>query len=143
MSKYGVFSGPYFPVFSPNTGKYGPEKTPHLDIFHAVSYTLDWGDWMITLSQSDQNLDPLSLLGFTCLILVTPNHPTFKCSKLTLTHYSPVLLFYAPWKHQKICRFSDVFRGYRKATPGCNELTSVKHNWKINLIGKSINFTLN
>ena len=27
VSKYGVFSGPYFPVFSPNTGKYGPEKT--------------------------------------------------------------------------------------------------------------------
>ena len=26
MSKYGVFSGPYFPVFSPNTGKYEPEK---------------------------------------------------------------------------------------------------------------------
>ena len=24
--KYGVFSGPYFTVFSPNTGKYGPEK---------------------------------------------------------------------------------------------------------------------
>ena len=23
-------------VFSPNTEKYGPEKTPHLDIFHAV-----------------------------------------------------------------------------------------------------------
>ena len=32
------FSGPYFPisVFSPNTGKYGPEKTPYLDTFHAV-----------------------------------------------------------------------------------------------------------
>ena len=29
MSKYGVFSGPYFPVF-------GPEKTPYLDTFHAV-----------------------------------------------------------------------------------------------------------
>ena len=28
MSKYGVFSGPYFPVFGLNTGKYGPEKTP-------------------------------------------------------------------------------------------------------------------
>ena len=27
MSKYGVFSGPYFPVFGMNTGKYGPEKT--------------------------------------------------------------------------------------------------------------------
>ena len=38
MSKYGVFSGPYFPVFSPNTGtgKYGPEKPPYLDTFHAV-----------------------------------------------------------------------------------------------------------
>ena len=36
MFKYGVSSGPYFPVFSPNTAKYGPEKTPHLDNFHAV-----------------------------------------------------------------------------------------------------------
>ena len=37
MSKYGVFSEPYFPsVFSPNAGKYGPEKTPYLDTFHAV-----------------------------------------------------------------------------------------------------------
>ena len=25
-----------FPVFSPNTGKYGLEKTPYLDTFHAV-----------------------------------------------------------------------------------------------------------
>ena len=24
VSKYGVISGPYFPVFSPNTVKYGP-----------------------------------------------------------------------------------------------------------------------
>ena len=48
MSKYGVFSGLYFPtfglhtpylsVFSPNTGKNGPEKTPYLDTFHAVNY---------------------------------------------------------------------------------------------------------
>ena len=30
MIKYGVFSGP-------NPGKYGPEKTPCLDTFHAVS----------------------------------------------------------------------------------------------------------
>ena len=29
MSKYGVFSGPYFPMF-------GPEKTPDLVTFHAV-----------------------------------------------------------------------------------------------------------
>ena len=30
------FSGPYFPAFGLNTGKYGPEKTPYLDTFHAV-----------------------------------------------------------------------------------------------------------
>ena len=36
MSKYGVYSGAYFSVFSPNAGKYGPEKTPYLDTFHAV-----------------------------------------------------------------------------------------------------------
>ena len=47
-SKYGLFSGSYFPafglnterysVFSPNAGKYGREKTPCLDTFHAVVY---------------------------------------------------------------------------------------------------------
>ena len=31
-----VFYGPYFSVFSPNAGKYGPEKAPYLDTFHAV-----------------------------------------------------------------------------------------------------------
>ena len=94
MSKYGVFSGryfpysdwirrftdfsgPYFPAFSPNTGKYGPEKTLYLNTFHTVSI---------------------------------------------LTHYIPVLLIYTPWKHQKTFKFSDVFRGYRKATPDCNGL---------------------
>ena len=42
MSKYGTFSGPYFPAFglnSPNVVKYGPEKTPYLDTFHAVFCT--------------------------------------------------------------------------------------------------------
>ena len=37
VSKYGVFSGQYFLVFGPNTGKCGPEKTPYLDTFHAVT----------------------------------------------------------------------------------------------------------
>ena len=36
MSKYGVISGPYFPVFSLNTVKYGPEITPYFDTFRAV-----------------------------------------------------------------------------------------------------------
>ena len=29
---------PYISVFSPNTGKYGPEKNPYLDSFHAVFF---------------------------------------------------------------------------------------------------------
>ena len=49
MSKYGVFLVHIFPhsdcirrdtsylsVFNPNAGKYGPEKTPYLNTFHAV-----------------------------------------------------------------------------------------------------------
>ena len=36
VPKYGVFSSPYFPVFSPNKGKYGPEKASYLDTFHTV-----------------------------------------------------------------------------------------------------------
>ena len=36
VSKYGAISGPYFPVFSPNTGKYRQEITLYLDTFHAV-----------------------------------------------------------------------------------------------------------
>ena len=36
MPKYGAFSGPYFPAFSLDTGKDGPEKTLYLDSFHAV-----------------------------------------------------------------------------------------------------------
>ena len=36
MSKLGVFSGPYFSAFSPNTGKYGPEITPCLNTFNPV-----------------------------------------------------------------------------------------------------------
>ena len=38
------------------------------------------------------------------------------------TIYTPVLLIYTPGKHQKTVRFSDVFRGYSQATPGCNKL---------------------
>ena len=36
VSKYEVFSGPYFHVFSSSTGKYGPEKSPYLDTFDAM-----------------------------------------------------------------------------------------------------------
>ena len=35
MSKYGVF---FWSVFSRIFAEYGPEKTPYLDTFHAVSF---------------------------------------------------------------------------------------------------------
>ena len=54
------------------------------------------------------------------------DHPSIK-----VTHYSPLLLFYTPWKHWKTFRFSDVFRWYRKATPGCNGLIKNKNNSQI------------
>ena len=54
VTKYRVFSGPYFPVFglnterylissylsvfSPNAGKYGPERTPYLDTSRSGLY---------------------------------------------------------------------------------------------------------
>ena len=50
----------------------------------------------------------------------------YMCWKIApLNHYSPVSLFYTPWKHQKTFSFSDVFRWYRKATPGCNGLMQI------------------
>ena len=36
MSKYRIISSPYFPVFGLKTGKYGPEKAPYSNSFHAV-----------------------------------------------------------------------------------------------------------
>ena len=61
--------------------------------------------------------------------LRTKSRPSLSNYWMSLTHYSPVLLFYTPWKHQKTFRFPDVFRGYTKATPGCNGLN--KRRWII------------
>ena len=48
MSKFEVFTGSYFRVLSPNTGKYGPEKIPCLDTFHAVYWLPVIGNEEIT-----------------------------------------------------------------------------------------------
>ena len=66
VSKYGVISRSYFPVlglnteihknlsvFSPNTGKYGPEITPYLDTFHAVGISVFW--IMFTTTKAKMN----------------------------------------------------------------------------------------
>ena len=77
VSKYGVFSGP-------NTGKYGPKKTPYLDTFHAVFNTLIWDDWhvfliavnLITRLLLDENLQFLGIsiwMSFTCILSCCSN----------------------------------------------------------------------
>ena len=38
--KNGVFSGPYFPVFGLNSGKFAPKKTPYLDTFQGVNLSV-------------------------------------------------------------------------------------------------------
>ena len=38
----------FWSVFSPNAGKYGPEKTPYLDTFHTVWWIIDHGSTSIT-----------------------------------------------------------------------------------------------
>ena len=49
MSKYRVISGPYFSVFSPNIGKYGPEITPYMDTFYALNLLIIFW-WMLDLN---------------------------------------------------------------------------------------------
>ena len=43
VSKYGVFSGPYFLVFELNTGKYGPEKLRIWTLFTQCQLWQTWG----------------------------------------------------------------------------------------------------
>ena len=38
---------PKISIFSPNTGKYGPEINPYLDTFHAVDLAKKWGSLVI------------------------------------------------------------------------------------------------
>ena len=87
MFKYGVFPGLYFPacglntvrysVFSPNAGKYGPEKTPYLDTFHAVHVigllTLTVAEFidLIFLSDTVDQLPIFTSLLFTKLSIFT------------------------------------------------------------------------
>ena len=58
VSKYGVFSGPYFPLFkwceydwlfSSKTGNNGPEKTPYLDNLFAVLRSITIYPLIVTL----------------------------------------------------------------------------------------------
>ena len=50
------FSGPYFPVFSANKGKYGPEKTPYLDTFHTLHLLTAASDDKMNLNRAIKRL---------------------------------------------------------------------------------------
>ena len=62
MSKYGVISGPYFPVFALNTGKCGPEINPYLDILHALYMQKDKINYPASIIW-EANLHLLSKIG--------------------------------------------------------------------------------
>ena len=66
MYKYGVLSGPYFPVFGLNTGKYGPEEIPYFDTFHVVhtTYRSLGEDNMNLIDLRTMLLRVLSFMGF-------------------------------------------------------------------------------
>ena len=40
---------PLISVFSPNAGKYGPEKTPYFNTFHVVEILVKWSSKMINV----------------------------------------------------------------------------------------------
>ena len=49
------------------------------------------------------------------------------CYRAFITSFKPLQ---PPWKHQKTSSFSNVFRGNRKATPGCNGLSNLTNSLK-------------
>ena len=50
----------YLSVFSPNTGKYGPEITPYLDTFHAL--------FMVTKCDKTGEFESSTRVLFTCIL---------------------------------------------------------------------------
>ena len=56
MPRYVVFPSLQISVFSRNTGKYGPEKTPYLDSFHSASFSQSHFETLKCLFLSCNNL---------------------------------------------------------------------------------------
>ena len=56
MSKYGVISALYFPVFRPNTGKYGPEITVFGLFSRSILFTYQLLDVLSDIATMDINL---------------------------------------------------------------------------------------
>ena len=68
MSKYGVASGPYFPAYGLNTGKYGPEITQYLDTFHVV---LPRENFFCSVENNSELLDHEKLMEDVCSTDIT------------------------------------------------------------------------
>ena len=107
-SKYGIFSGLYFPVFELNTGKIRTWKTPYLDIFRAVNMRgrknsawlyQRWFSWKSFLFYLKMKIIPNSTLPAAIISWIFfsscwGSSPNFASNKL-LSPPSP------PWNHQK------------------------------------------
>ena len=65
----GISTSPFSvgSIFSPNAGKYGPEKTPYLDPFH-VDCLLDWHRYLY--KPVSVTLLPLNASGLTIFSLI-------------------------------------------------------------------------
>ena len=85
MSKYGVISGPYFPVFGLNTGKYGLEITPYFGTFHAVIiYVNVWGYSSVAIvrEQKPGTIDKISQVKVLSKKIALKNSAKLTCARV-------------------------------------------------------------
>ena len=81
------FSAPYFPVFSPNTGKSGPEKTPHLDTFQVVTIADDLGLYVCQSIALPISLKNMNFTPHWCYV----TYSTFKWSVWNCSRFFELL----------------------------------------------------
>ena len=78
MSKNGAFSGPYFPVFEMKTGKFGSEKAPYLDTFHAVDLL------MVSMNHFDIAILNIKGAEYHCIVSGISKSTAIKLLKNTI-----------------------------------------------------------
>ena len=83
-SKYGVISGP-------STGKYGPEITPYLDTFRALSYMQSYihQSWicLIVFQNREQLLINEFLIKKSCISRQRSSYGNFSCNLFLLSFW--------------------------------------------------------
>ena len=87
VSKYGVFSGPYFPVFRVNAEIYGPEKTPYLDTFHEVfnNFFVGWVRTSVRTFRSFKNMCSFFSIQIWAILIVLYISPRFTSFVIFIT----------------------------------------------------------